>query len=103
MQIHVNTDNHVQGDERVAEFVQATVGSALERFAGRISRIEVHLSDENADKGGIDKRCLIEVRVEGRAPTAVSHMAPSVAEAVEGASEKMSSALDSALGKLRGY
>lgn len=103
MQIQVNTDNHVQGDERLAEFVQTTVGSTLERFASRITRIEVHLSDENADKGGLDKRCLLEARVEGRAPTAVSHVAASVAEAVEGAAVKMASALDSALGRLRGY
>lgn len=103
MQIQVNTDNHVHGDERLASYVQATVGSALDRFASRITRIEVHLSDENGDKGGLDKRCLLEARVEGRSPTAVSHMAGSVAEAVQGAADKMASALDSTLGRLRGY
>jgi|SRR6476661_2926777 len=104
MQIHVNPGNAVTTDAALASDVQATLTSALDRYANQITRIEVHLSDENAHKGGpTDKRCLVEVKVEGRPPTAVSHLAPSFEEAIAGAADKALSALDRQLGKLRGY
>lgn len=104
MHIQVNTDNHIQGRDKLATRVQATIAGVLDRYSQQITRIEVHLSDENGRKGGPnDKRCLLEARVENRPPTAVTHQAPTVDEAVNGAADKMLAALDSALGKLRGY
>lgn len=104
MIVQVNTDNHISGRDALARRVEATVQSALDRFSDRITRVEVHLSDENGRKGGPDdKRCVLEARVEGRQPTAVTHMAESLDEAVSGAADKLTSALDSALGRLRGY
>jgi ribosome-associated translation inhibitor RaiA len=104
MLIQVNTDNHISGRDALTARVEATISSVLDRYSHQITRVEVHLSDENSHKGGPnDKRCLLEVRIEHRPPTAVTHLAPSVDEAVSGASDKMLSALDSALGKLRGY
>lgn len=104
MLIQVNTDNHIVGREALTTRVQATVEAALSRFDDRISRVEVHLSDENGRKTGPDdKRCVIEVRLEGRQPTAVTHMAATIDDAVSGAADKVVSSLDSTLGKLRGY
>jgi hypothetical protein len=104
LQIQVNTDNHITGREELTARVEATIASTLDRFSHQITRVEVHLSDENSHKGGpVDKRCLLEARVEHRPPTAVTHLAATVDEAVSGAADKMRSALDSALGKLRGY
>jgi len=52
------------------------VEAALKRFAERISRVAVRLGDENAAGSGQDgKRCMIEARLEGRQPTAVTHHA----------------------------
>lgn len=104
MLIQVNTDNHITGREALTTRVEATVESALTRFTERITRVEVHLSDENGRKSGPnDKRCLMEVRLEGRQPVAVTHQAATLDEAVSGAADKMTSALDSTLGRLRGY
>ena len=63
--------------------------------------MEVHLSDENSDnKFGVkDKRCLLEVRLAGREPIAVSHQATNVEEAVDEAAQKMKHSLDSTLGR----
>ena len=101
MKIQVNTDKNIGGDERLAEYVEDTLRGELDRFADQITRVEVHLSDENAHKSGQDdKRCMLEARVAGRKPTAVTHHAGTVAEAVGGAAEKLARALDRELAKL---
>jgi len=100
MQIQVNTDDNVEQREELTRRVEAEVISALSRFSGQITRVEVHLSDENADKAGKnDKRCLIEARPTGRNPLAVSHQGATLEEAFTGATKKLQSALDSMLGR----
>ncbi len=101
MKIQVNTDRNIQGDERLAEFVEGVISETLDRFADRITRVEAHLADLNAQKGGEDdKRCTLEVRLRGRRPTAVTHHAGSVRDAVTGAAEKLERALERELAKL---
>lgn len=101
MQIQVNTDRHIQGGEELHERVQQMVEGAVSHLRDRITRIEVHLSDENSDKGGDnDKRCVLEARLRGLQPIAVTHQAETVALAIDGAAEKLERALGSALGKL---
>ena len=101
MQVQVKTDRHIEGSAALAERVRATVESTLARFSDRITRVEVHLSDENgAAKGGFDMRCVMEARVNGRPPTAVTATAPAVDEAIVGAAEKLERAIESMLGRL---
>ncbi len=101
MQIQLNTDNHIEGREALANHVEGVVQKALHRFRDRISRVEVHLADENGAKGGQDdKRCMMEVRLEGRRPTAVSHAAATLDQAIDGAVEKLKRSIESTLGKL---
>ena len=102
MQIQVNTDNNVEGREQLASHVRSVVESALSRFSDRITRVEVHLGDENGGKSGqADKRCMMEVRIEGRQPTAVTHHAATVDQAIDGAADKLVSLVDTTLGRLR--
>jgi hypothetical protein len=64
----------------------------------------VHLSDENNAKGGADdKRCMMEARLEGRPPTAVTHQAATVEQAMEGAAAKLARSIESTLARLREY
>lgn len=101
MQVQVNTDNRVEGHEEFVTGVQATVEDALSRFAEHITRVEVHVGDENAQKGGAnDKRCVMEARPAGRAPIAVTHTASDIDGAVEGAAKKLQTALGRTLDKL---
>jgi hypothetical protein len=66
--------------------------------------VEVHLSDENGDKEGFnDKRCMIEARLSGMKPIAVTNHANNHEEAVEGAVEKLKTSLDTILGRLSNY
>ncbi len=102
MIIQINTDSNIEGDQELAQQIKAVVRNSLERFSEQITRVEVHLSDENSDKkfGAEDKRCLLEARLAGLQPIAVSHQAATVDEAVDGAVGKLMRSIDSTLGQL---
>ncbi len=102
MKILINTDNNIEGGEDLAEQAEAAVESALSHLAERITRVEVHLSDENSDKkaGSKDKRCLMEARLEGHQPIVASDGAETIEQAIDGAAEKLKRALDDTLGRL---
>ncbi|MDN7141696.1 HPF/RaiA family ribosome-associated protein [Pseudomonas sp. JQ170] len=102
MQIQVNSDNHIQGNIRLNEWVRSTLQSTLERYEEDLTRIEVHLRDENGDKPGLhDKRCQMEARPKGHQPISVTHKAASLDDAVDGAATKLTNALEHFYGKLR--
>lgn len=102
MKIQINTDNHIDGREALAEHAKATVDNTLGHLVEHITRIEVHLSDENNNKGGShSKRCLMEARLEGHQPIGVTDEAESIGQAIEGAAEKLKRSLQHTLGRLR--
>ena len=104
MQIQINTDHNIQGYESAAATVRSTVENALRRFSSHITRLEVHLGDENASKrGGDDKRCMMEARLEGHQPIAVTHHAATVGQAIDGAAEKLVHRLEHTLGRLHSH
>jgi len=102
MQIQVNTDSRVEGSEKLSAYLRGVVEKALSHYSDRITRVEVHLSDQKAGKrapGG--KRCMMEARLTGRSPTAVTHDAESLDHAIDGAAIKIQRAIESELGRLR--
>ena len=102
MQIQINTDRHIGGQERLTTWASDVVEQALSRVSDRITRVVVHLSDENGDRSGQqDKQCMMEARLEGRQPIAVTHQAATMDEAVNGAAEKLSGAIESIIGRQR--
>src|SRR3569833_1469074 len=99
MQVLVNSDHHITGDESTTERVRSIDEDALDRFADRVTRVEVFLSDAAGGKHGAkDKKCVMEARPSGLGPIAASNEAPTVLEAIEGAASK----LQRALGRARG-
>lgn len=101
MHIQINTDKNIDGSDAFADQMKVIVESTLNRFVEHITRVEVHLSDENSDKAGInDKRCLMEARLEGRQPIAVTHQAATLDLAVQGAAGKLKNMIESNLGRL---
>lgn len=101
MQIQVNTDHNIEGHEKLAAQVRGVVESALSRTSDQVTRVEVHLSDENSQKTGQnDKRCMMEARLEGLQPVAVSLQAATVDEAVDGAADKLTRLIESTLDRL---
>ena len=101
MQVLVHHDNHIHGGEGLSRRVEDEVSGALERFGEQITRVEVHLNDENGPKGGDnDMRCMMEARLSGHQPIAVTHHAGSLDDAIAGAAEKLERSLDHTLGRL---
>jgi ribosomal subunit interface protein len=98
MQVLVNSDHSIRGTESLTERVESIVTDAVDRYADRITRVEVHLNDANGDKhGDRDKRCTLEARVAGIAPVVVHHEASTVREAIDGAADKLERALEHAI------
>ncbi len=101
MKIQVNTDKNIEGKESLNTYVQNTIAEALERFSEHITRIDVHLSDDNGGKqGAADKRCLIEVKAEGIASIAATEVEDNLHKAINGAIDKIKKSLTSKFGKL---
>jgi len=101
VQIQVNSDHHIKGDERMNEIVTSLVTDAIGHFADRITRVEVHLNDVNGAKHGErDKRAMMEARVAGLSPIAVTNEADNLEDAMEGAAEKLARAIERALGRI---
>ena len=102
MQIQLNTDKNVQGDDALSAWVEHELRERLGRFGDSITRIEVHLSDFNGARAGDqDKRCKLEARLAGRQPMVVSHDAGKVADAMFGAVDKLQRLLGTVLGRAR--
>lgn len=101
MQVQVNTGNGVQNKETLDRWADEFLNEALARFRQDITRVEVQFTDENRAKGGADdKRCMLEARLTGHDPVAVSNHAATQDEAIRGATEKLLRALEHTLGKL---
>lgn len=102
MLIQINTDRNIKGHEPYRERLSAELLQALHRFSSHITRVEVHLTDENGPKIGVDeKRCVIEAKMEGRKPVAVTHFGITADLAFTGATEKLVKMIESILDRQR--
>jgi ribosome-associated translation inhibitor RaiA len=102
MHIQTNTDRTITGSEALSTKAQSIFEVALSRFSDQITRVEIHLSDENGAKGGAeDIRCVAEARLEGHQPLAVTDQASTVDAAMTGAANKLKRTVESTLGRLR--
>lgn len=100
MQFQFNSDSSVMGTDNVAERIEAQLRHRLARFEDRLTRIEVHVSDENGRKGGADdKCCTIEARPRGGKPIGVTEHAPDVDTAARQAGNTLSQRLERHFGK----
>jgi ribosomal subunit interface protein len=101
MQIHINTDRNIVGREALAAHVSSEIEQALSRFNEQITRVEVHMSDENSDKkvGKDDMKCVIEARLAGRQPLAATHQATTLEQAFNGAADKLTRLIESTIGR----
>lgn len=102
MQVLVTTDNHIGGGQGLASLVESTVEETLGRFGERITRVEVHLTDENsrAKEGENDKRCVMEARLAGLEPIVVSQQAATVEQAIDSAADILEKSISRTLERL---
>ena len=98
MTVQFNTDKTIEWDQRHNDHFSELIKVELDRFSDSITRVEVHLSDENGSKKGVDDiRCLMEVRAEGRKPLAVSSQSDTIEKSVSGAITKVQASLKTIL------
>ena len=101
MLVRVTTDNHIHGREKLAREVEESVESKLRRFVPQLTRVEVHLADENSSKhSDNDKTCTLEARLAGLQPLAATASGSQIDQAVNGALDKLIALLEHKLGRL---
>ena len=104
MLIQFNTDRNIEGHQRLEAYVNEVVAGELANYSDNITRVEVHLSDDNGSKGGQnDKRCVLEARLENRQPIAVTSQANTIEQALNDALEKLVSVLKTIDGKTNSH
>ncbi len=102
MTIQFNSDNNLSVSDAFRESLTTMITEDLSRVSRHITRLEIHLSDEDGSKNGQnDKRCLLEARLEGRPPIAVTNLADNHEDALKGALQKLITSLETILGRLR--
>ena len=102
MKIQLNTDKNIPGTEKFETFVTEKINRSLKRFANKITRIEIHLSDQNGQKSGSDDiQCRIEARIEGVQPLIVTDRNSTKEKALAAAIEKIKAVLETVIGKLK--
>ena len=100
MQVQFNSDSSVMGTENVATRIEARVREKLARFEDRLTRLEIHVRDENGAKGGgDDKACTIEARPSGGKPIGVTAHANKVDDAANKAATTLAQRLERHFGK----
>ena len=98
MTIQFNTGHNITGSEEHSASLTALISDGLSRFSAQITRLEVHLTDEDGNKNGLnDKRCMIEARLAGMRPIAFTSQANTHEQAVEGAIDKLKTSLETIL------
>lgn len=104
MQIQFNTDKNVILNEEQIDSSTSLISEELSRFGAQITRLEIHLSDEDGNKDGFnDKRCMVEARLAGMKPIAVTDHANTHEQAILGAIDKLKTSLEKITGRLEGY
>jgi ribosomal subunit interface protein len=100
MIIQFDTAHNVNATEKFRATLTAVLTDKLNRFNDKISRLEVHLTDENGKKEGLnDKRCLLEAHMDGVPHLVVKAHADSYDLAVDVAVDKLIASLNSTLGR----
>jgi hypothetical protein len=101
MKIQLNTDKHIEGHQRLENYVNEKVMQSLQRFNERITRVEIHLADLNGEKKSKqDIQCIMEARLEGLKPMAVTSKEGDIEKALNSAIQKLKNLMESTLGKL---
>ena len=91
MQIIFESPDPQAADLRV--HTERRVRQTLKRLAWLTPRVRVHLSDINGPRGGIDKRCQIELMTDGSHPVVVTSMARDWLSALQSALTRATRAL----------
>lgn len=89
MQIQINAGD-VPTSDGIQQRVERELEQALGKWEDRITRVEVHLHDDDGPKHDkTDKRCVMEVRLAGRQPMVVEHSSDDLYQSIQTAAGKL--------------
>ena len=90
-----NTDKTIHGDQGQRDHFEALITNEISQYSTHISRIDVHLSDENGKQKGVkDIRCLLEAQIVRSQPIVAIEYSDTVELAVAGAIHKLKASLE---------
>nr|WP_294894318.1 HPF/RaiA family ribosome-associated protein [uncultured Pedobacter sp.] len=103
MIIQVNTDNHIEGKEELNHYITNLFNEKLQRFDSQLTRIEVHLSDENGGEksGADDKKCNIEARLDNLDPIFASSQSDDISKAIHECLQKIKRGIEHQIDKVK--
>lgn len=103
MQVIMNSDNQVDLNGESIEHWRSEITTSLERFNDWITRVEVHVTDENSKskEGTDDIRCLIEARPANKQPVSVEVRGSSAENAISDGIKTMQRRLSAMVDKAR--
>jgi ribosome-associated translation inhibitor RaiA len=103
MQILINSGNTIPMNARLSGVLESDLHRILSRFEAQLTRIEVHVSDENGVKKAdpLDKRCTLEARPRHFQSLTVTNNAADIQTAVSGAAGKMHRLLETTFGRIQ--
>lgn len=100
MIIAFNTDHNIDGGNKFTAPLATILLERFEKYSHKIKKMEVHLSDENGNKKGVDdKRCLLEAHIDGMEPVVCTNHAGTFEESLSGAIHNLKASLDKKLGR----
>lgn len=104
MIIQLNADNNLDIHAEFGDTLKEMLTNGLSHYSEHITRLEVHLSDKNSGKHAPnDKRCMLEARLEGKQPIAVTAEANTYEQAAKAATDKLKALLQTIIGRQRNH
>lgn len=100
MQIHTHTRGF-DLTEGLSQHLRRRLDFALGRIGGSVRRVVVRLYDVNAARGGIDKRCRLQLHLADGGEVVVQDTRSDLYEAISAAIERAARALNRRSGRLR--
>lgn len=80
-------------DRASRDRVEHRFRSALSRFAARLGRVTVYLTDLNGPRGGLDKRCRVVAALKGSGPVSVENTESDLIAAVDQSADRVGQAV----------
>lgn len=102
MEIEVR-GRHMRLTEALRQYVEKRLRFALGRFDNGVRRALVRLEDTNGPKGGVDKRCSLELYVDGQKPSVAQAVDVDMYAAIDRASGVAGRMLSTARAKRREF
>jgi putative sigma-54 modulation protein len=81
------------------EHANRRITFALSRFNNRLTRLHMRLVDENGPRGGVDKRCVLQIGLSGMPDIVITETAENVFTAIDRAAGRAGRTLARKIGR----